>query len=146
MIPINVVDLYEYAETCGYDVYWFTFDTDQVPCVSIPLSDGTCAIALNPYQFKSLADERYKLAHELGHCETSSFYNRFSPIDERGRYERRADRWAIKKLLPFEEMKAALSQGYTEIYELAEYFTVPEDLIHQAIEYYTGPCGLSFAQ
>ena len=66
-------------------------------------------------------------------------------MDERGRREQRADRWAIKKLLPFEEMKAAITQGNTEIYELADYFTLPEDLIRQAIDYYTGPCGLSFS-
>ena len=49
-----------------------------------------------------------------------------------------------KKLLPFSEMRAAMEDGYTELYQLAEYFEVPEDLIRQAVEYYTGPCGLSF--
>lgn len=37
-----------------------------------------------------------------------------------------------------------MKSGYREVWELAEYFEVPEDLIRQAIEYYTGPCGLSF--
>ena len=41
-------------------------------------------------------------------------------------------------------MRAAMEAGYTELYQLAEYFEVPEDLIQQAVEYYTGPCGLSF--
>lgn len=145
MIPINVVELYEYAEHRGYDVYWYSFDTDQVPCVSVPLPDGSCAIALDPYQLKSLADEKYKIGHELGHCETGSFYSRSVSQKERTRAEVRADRWTIKKLLPFEEMEAAIAQGNTEIYELADYFTLPEDLIRQAIDYYTGPCGLTFS-
>ena len=29
---------------------------------------------------------------------------------------------------------------------LAEYFEVPEDLIQQAVDYYTGPCGLVFLE
>ena len=145
MIPINVVQLYEYAETQGYDVYWFTFDTDQVPCVTIPLPDGSCAIGLDPGQFRSLADECYKLGHELGHCETGSYYTRSDFVRERARAELRADRWTIKKLLPFDEMETAMALGHIEIYELAEYFTLPEDLIRRAIDYYTGPCGLSFS-
>ena len=144
MIPIDVIELYEYAEAQGYDVYWYSFDTGQVPCVSVPLADGSCAIALDPYQFKSLADEKYKIGHELGHCETGSFYSRAASIKERARAEVRADRWTIRKLLPFNEMKAAIAQGNTELYELAEYFSLPESVIRQAIDYYTGPCGFAF--
>lgn len=145
MIPINVVELYEYADCRGYDVYWYTFDTNQVSSISLPLADGSCAIALDPGQFSSLADEKHKLAHELGHCETGSFYCRRTPFDERGRHERRAERWAIRKLLPFDDLNKAVVQGIREAWELAEYFELPEALILEAVEYYTGPCGFSFA-
>lgn len=138
----KLIALYEYAEDHGIDVDWCTML--RAESLSVKLEDGSCAIAIDPFKLTSTADETSKLAHELGHCETNSFYCQYAPLDERGRNEARAVRWAIKKLLPFPEMRAAMKAGYTELYQLAEYFEVPEDLIQQAVDYYTGPCGLSF--
>ena len=138
----RLIALYEYAEDRGIDVDWCTMF--RAESLSVKLEDGSCAIAIDPFKIHSDADEISKLAHELGHCETDSFYCQYAPLDERGRNEARASRWAIKKLLPFGEMRAAMEAGYTELYQLAEYFEVPEDLIQQAVDYYTGPCGLSF--
>ena len=138
----RLISLYEYAENHNIDVDWCTMF--RAESLSVRLNDGSCAIAIDPFKLVNTADETYKLAHELGHCETGSFYSQYAPFDERGRNEARATRWAIKKLLPFDEMRTAMEEGYTEPYQLAEYFEVPEDLIQQAVEYYTGPCGLSF--
>lgn len=134
--------LYQYAEEHNVDVDWCLLSMAE--SLSILLDDGTCAIALDPTKFSSSADATWKLSHELGHCMTGSFYSRYAPLDERGRNEAKANRWAIKTLLPFEEMRAAMEAGYTERWELAEYFEVTEDMIQQAVDYYTGPCGLSF--
>lgn len=141
---MNPVDLYYYADQQNIEVYWCTMNAAE--SLSLPMSDGTCAIALDPTKFQSEQDELWKLAHELGHCETGSFYCRHTPFDERGRHERRAERWAIRKLLPFEDLNKAVGQGIREAWELAEYFELPEDLILEAVEYYTGPCGLAFTQ
>ena len=40
------------------------------------------------------------------------------------------------RYLPLEELQEAVNKGYTEIYELAEYFDVTEDFILTAIEIY----------
>jgi hypothetical protein len=37
-----------------------------------------------------------------------------------------------------------MREGDREVWQLAEKFDVSEDLIRQAVDYYTGPCGLSF--
>ena len=37
-----------------------------------------------------------KLAHELGHCCTGSFYNQWATADCRRRHENVADKWAIQ--------------------------------------------------
>ena len=51
----------------------------------------------------------------------------------------------IKKLLPFDDMKAAIVGGIcTNDFELAEYFEVTVELVESAVEYYTGHLGLSF--
>lgn len=82
------------------------------------------------------AQERVCLAHELGHCETMSFYNMYSPCDVRGKHERRANRWAIKKLVPHTQYIQALKRGYTDIYSLADYFDVTADFMQKAVDFY----------
>ena len=77
-----------------------------------------------------------KLAHEMGHCVTGSFYNSDAACDIRKRHEIRADKWAIKQLIPQEELQEAVAAGYSEIWDLAEYFDVPEDLMRKAICWY----------
>lgn len=57
----------------------------------------------------------------LGH-----FYNRYAARDVRQKYENRANKWAIKKLIPEDELKQAILQGCREPWELAEYFGVTE--------------------
>lgn len=136
--------LYQYADEHNIDVDWCIMT--KAASLSVPLFDGTCAIALDPTKLCGSADEAVKLAHELGHCETGSFYNQYAPFDERARHELRADRWAIHKLLPYEVLLDAFEKGYHETWELAEYLDLTEEFIWKAIEYYTGPAGLNFAK
>lgn len=68
---INLLDLYSLAEDHGTQVVWF--DLEAAESLSMPLSDGSCAIAMNPWRMPTVADETVKLAHELGHCETGHF-------------------------------------------------------------------------
>ena len=130
----DVLDLYGLAEQHGTQVYWF--DLDAAESLSMPLPDGSCAIAMDPWRMQTAADEKVKLAHELGHCETGAFYNRWAARDLRQKHENRADRWAIKKLIPEDELMQAFANGYHEPWELAEYFGVTEDFCRKALEYY----------
>lgn len=84
------------------------------------------------------ANEKVCLAHELGHCETLSFYNIYSPFDIREKHEKRADRWAIKKLIPKTVFNKVIKSGYDTVYSLAEYFGVTTDFMQKAVEYYKG--------
>lgn len=82
------------------------------------------------------ADERVCLAHELGHCETMSFYNIYSPFDVREKHERRANLWAINNLIPKKQFEHAVRRGYDNVYSLAEYFDVTVSFMQKAIDYY----------
>lgn len=82
------------------------------------------------------AEERVCLAHELGHCETLSFYNIYSPADIRAKHENHANRWAIQRLIPENRYRRALRNGYTYIHSLAEYFDVTDEFMTKAVEYY----------
>ena len=139
----DVISLYELAEQRDIDVYWYSMDSELESLVA-EIAPGHTAIAIDPFKLKSLGDEKYKLAHELGHSLTGSLYRRNTPLDERGRNEQRADRWAIEHLLPFPALKAAVGDGCTQASELAERFDLPQPFIEMAVAYYTGPKGLTF--
>ena len=130
----TLLDLYEYAENQGIDVDWIPLE--QATSLSIPLPDGSYAIAVNPWKLDTLEQETVCLAHELGHCETGAFYNRYAARDIRQKYENRANKWAYKKLVPQDELAEACLQGYREPWELAEYFGVTEDFLRGALKYY----------
>jgi len=80
--------------------------------------------------------EKQALAHELGHCEYGGFYNRYSRYDIRAKAERRADKWAFSKLVPYGQIMEAVHQGFTEVWELADHFDVSCEFMSRALEYY----------
>ena len=59
----------------------------------------------------SSVDEKEALAHELGHCEYGGFYNRHSKYDIRAKAERRADKWAFARLVPYGRLMQAVRHG-----------------------------------
>lgn len=131
---MTVNELYNLAESESVMVAAFTLNKREA--LSTMDSDGQCYIAIDPQKIASAADEKTKLAHELGHCMTGAFYNVYSPFDSRQRDENHADKWAIKKLISEDELEEAVASGYTEIWELADYFSVTEDFMRKAVSWY----------
>lgn len=74
-------------------------------------------------------------AHEVGHCATGAFYTE-NTLELRSRMEYRANKWAIKKLIPRDELEEAVKSGYTEVWQLAELFCVTEDMMRFAMWIY----------
>ena len=128
------LDLYAYAERRNIDVDWIPMR--RATSLSVPLGDRY-AIALDPWKLGSLAQETVCLAHELGHCETGSFYNQYAARDVRQRHENRADKWAIQHLIPVEDLDEAVVEGCEDIPALSEHFCVTEDLMRKAVCWYT---------
>lgn len=131
---MELLELYQLADENNISVY--SFDLPQTLSMSVRETDGSCAIAIDPFELDSTKDEMIRLAHELGHCVTGSFYNRYSDLDIREKSEFSADKWAIKKLIPKDELQIAFKQGYTEPWDLAEYFNVTEEFVIKAFNYY----------
>ena len=104
--------------------------------LSVLTEDGNCYIAIDPEKIASEADERTKISHELGHCITGAFYNQHSNFDCRQRHENKADKWAVKKLIPVDDLDNAVADGCTELWELAERFGVTEQFMRKAVCYY----------
>ena len=120
----NVVELYEYAEQQGYDVYWYNLDCDGLESISVMrVSDCKCFIAIDPFTLLSDADELVKGLHEIGHCDTGSFYNEYAACDIRR--------------LSADDLDQAVADGHTDLWDLAEYFGVTEDFMRKAVCWYT---------
>lgn len=97
--------------------------------------DGDCAIIFDYSKIDSNAKLLVCTAHEVGHCETGSFYTPKS-LELRSRMENRANKWAIKKLIPKNEMEQAIIDGNEEVWQLAEYFGITENMVKFAFWVY----------
>lgn len=130
----DLKDLYIFAEERGIDVD--RFPMARAESLSVPLPGGGYAIAIDPEKVVSMADERVKLGHELGHCERGGFYNPYATCDVRRKHENRADKWEIEQFLSEEELDEAVAEGYTQLWELAERFNVTEAFMRKAVCWY----------
>ena len=98
--------------------------------------DNEVTIALNKSLIETAAEEKSYLIHEFGHFNTASYYTFNTKYELRCQKEYRANRWAVHEYLPADELLAAVSKGFTETYQLAEYFDVTEDFIRTALNIY----------
>ena len=124
-------NLYDFAEQQNIEVLSFPLPGNE--SMSVMLEDGRCFVGMDESVRDGGVQERVHLSHELGHCITGSFYNRYAAIDYRQRHENRANKWAIQALIPVEELDDAIAEGCTEIWELAERFQVTEAFIRKAV-------------
>ena len=131
---MEIRDLYDLARQQNITIYGF--DLPETGSMSIMTDSGHCGIAMDPSIRDGAVRERVHLSHELGHCVTGSFYNRYAAVDCRQRHENRANKWAIQALIPVEDLDEAIAEGCTEVWELADRFQVTEDLIRKAVCYY----------
>lgn len=129
-----LAELYETAYL--NDITVMSFEMNEAEALSVMTENEDCYIALDPHKLKSVADETVKLAHDLGHCMTGAFYNRYSKFNSISQKEYRADKWAVHKLLPFYKLQEAFENGIVEVWKLAEYFEVTEDFIETALLVY----------
>lgn len=131
----ELAELYQLAEEQNIAVDRFALKRREA--LSYMDLDGSCYIAIDPDKLKGELDEKMKMAHEMGHCFTGSFYNKYATCDVRRKHEHRADKWAIRRLVPVAALVSAVAEGHTEIWDLADYFDVTEELMKKAICWYT---------
>lgn len=124
--------LYTLATENGVTVDFFPMPLNKSACISV---DGRDYVALD----KTVrgGEERVCLAHELGHCLSSAFYNLYSPLALRDKAENKAKAWTIKTLVPFKELKKAMAEGICDPNLLADHFGVTENLIEEALSFYS---------
>lgn len=131
---METLALYDIAKQQNIEVIQFPMSLNG--SMSVMADSGVCYIGMDASVQNSAAEERVHLGHELGHCITGSFYNRHSPYDCRQRHENKADKWAVKTLVPGEELNAAVAAGCCEVWDLADRFGVTEEFMKKAVCYY----------
>ena len=132
---MTISELYDLANEKGYDVLPADLPlTESMSMMALP--SERCYIGIDYSKIQSVADEKTKLAHEIGHCEKGAFYNRYAKYDLISRQEYRADKWAVLHTMPKKEVIAAMKCGCTEVWQLAEWFGVSERLVRRAMWIY----------
>jgi len=127
-------ELYQIAEKNKIEID--EFKMREISAVSFP----TNCIAIDPAKFETTSEFKTALAHEIGHCQTGSFYNTNTPEVVKLQYEYDANKRAIELLLPKDKLRNAMKQGATETWQLAEIFGVTEQLIRLACWIYFDKC------
>lgn len=130
----TIIELYNTAQSDGINIY--DFEMNGSKSLAVMDDDLNCYIAMDYKQIKSEAEEIIRLAHELGHCVSGAFYNRYSRLDIKEKHERRAWIWAIKELISEDDLHTAVCAGNYEMWQLAEYFNLPQYFVEKAVGYY----------
>ena len=132
----NLDRLYQWLSDEGV----FLFDR-QLPfsqkgssAVTVKLNgDDSWGIFLDKGKLETRAKETTTVGHEAGHYATGTTHAVCSPFDLIQKHENRADKWAIRRLIPKTKLDDAVAEGYTEMWELADYFGVTEDFMRKAV-------------
>lgn len=124
-----------YDEISNKGVKFFSWDLDDEKAVAIEMN-GKCAVFMDCKNIQTESEEKVVVAHEGGHIFTGAMHKLSSPYDLIERHEHKAWVWAYKKLLPKEELERAILSGYTEVWQIAEYFDLPEFFVENSIIYY----------
>lgn len=137
--------LYQIAKENDIDVYENC--PEKFMGVAIKYPNGKKIISL--YAFETVKQKVYNekrnrsytklgvFAHEIGHFLTDSFYyGKESNSALICTQEAKADIWAFKYVIPFEELCEAVKEGYTSYEDLEFYFKASRDFIIDAITYY----------
>lgn len=94
-------------------------------------------IAIDRQKFANDIEYKCVLAHEIGHCETNSFYNIHTSVPVKEINERQANRFAAELLVPFSRLRHAIHElGILIPRILAKMFDVTLDFIAMVLDLY----------
>ena len=139
----EISDFYHYCKIHQVDVIPY----DGCPKPGATIRDGSFyAVFLDFTKIKSTRLLRGVCYHELGHVATGALHKVDSPYELVERSEYRANRWAAETFLTEAAFREAFSAGCTELWQLEEYFELPESEIQAALNYWTVSRGVNFAK
>ena len=130
-------------ELSGFYDYCKANGVDVIPYIGVPqpgatIRDGNyMAVFLDFSKIRSARLLRGVCCHELGHIATGALHRVDSPYELVERSEYRANRYVAQRFLTQEAFREAFAAGYTELWQLSEYFDLPERDIKNALTYWS---------
>ncbi|MBE6985946.1 MAG: ImmA/IrrE family metallo-endopeptidase [Ruminococcaceae bacterium] len=130
----DLSQFYSYCQQNAVDVIPYA----GMPAPGATIRDGEdIAIFLDVQSIGTLRQLKGICLHELGHAATGALHKVSSPYETVGRSEYRANRWAAQQYLSVEAFYEAFDAGCRDLWELAEYFDLPEQDVKNALTYWT---------
>ncbi|MPM53532.1 hypothetical protein SDC9_100300 [bioreactor metagenome] len=129
----RLFDIYE--ELYGMGVKLYNSGIEYAKSLTIELN-GRYAIFIEASAIESMAEEACIIAHEAGHITTGATHYISSPFDLIEKHEHKAFAYSVIRLVPKAELDQAVRRGLSEVWQLADYFNLPEEFMANAIEYY----------
>ena len=139
----EISDFYDYCKANGVDV---------IPYAGCPQPGATVrdhgfyAVFLDFTKIQSTRLLRGVCCHELGHIATGALHKVDSPYELVERSEYRATRWVTENYLTEEAFRTAFQDSCTELWQLADYFDLPERVIADALTYWTERKSIDFQE
>lgn len=119
-------------------VYFFDIEfTETEKKTALIEMGGKHAVFIDVDKIDSIAEETEVIAHECGHIETGTTHKLCAPFDVICRHEYRANKWAVKRIIPFSEIEKAIAYGCCEVWEFAEFLGRTEEFVKLALEIYS---------
>ena len=139
----EISDFYDYCKENKVDV---------IPFIGCPQPGATIrdqdylAVFLDFSKIRSTRLLRGVCYHELGHAATGALHKVDSPYELVERSEYRANRWVTKHYLTEDAFREAFRAGCTELWQLSEYFDLPEQVIADALTYWKERKSIDFTE
>lgn len=137
----EISDFYDYCKAHHVDV--IPYDGCPQPGATIRFQ-GNYAIFLDFTKIRSTRLLRSVCCHELGHAATGALHKVDSPYELVERNEYRARRWVTEHYLTEEDFRSAFQDGCRELWQLVEYFDLPESDVEWALNFWTQSKGINF--
>ncbi len=128
-----LTDVYNKISDEKIEVIYYDMRTYDAATVEI---NGNYGIFIDRNKIKNSHDEFMALSHEYGHCKSGATHKLYSPYQLIEQHENRANRAAVREILPYEKLINAVNKGNTEVWQIAEYLDMPEEFIKMAIDLY----------
>ena len=125
-------EMYDLAKAHGHIVV--AADLPNIGSASYPDGD-ICIIGLDRNLHGT--EERERIAHEVGHCETATFYTIHADAITRAKCEYRANKWAYCRLVPFDDLVQAYRSGINTVWDLADHFGISCETMAKILETYS---------
>lgn len=133
-----------YEDVDQHNIIIFQYPLEDMADGAIIGNANGYGVFLDFSQYKTMRQYKAALIHETSHCATGALHRVDSSFELVERNEYKARRRSYEIYVPVNEIRQALRCGYTEPWQLADWFDLPEEDIKKALHYWVERRGVNF--